>query len=96
LRLGDAVAGEWPLLVTRIDLDEIERHLGQPLLDLVLEDRTAPRAQTVRAQMLPPERHRGYALQWFGLSLTLLIIYGALAWRSLRAPPADQPDTTHR
>ena len=23
---------------------------------------------------LPPERHRGYALQWFGLSATLLAI----------------------
>ena len=95
LRLGEAPTGEWPLLVTGIDLDEIERHLGEPLLDLVLEDRAAPRAQTVRAQMLPPERHRGYALQWFGLSLTLLIIYGVLAWRSLRAPPAGQPDSTH-
>lgn len=89
LRLGAAVAGHWPLLVTRIDLPEIERHLGQPLLDLVLEDRAAPRAQSIRADMLPPERHRGYALQWFGLSLTVLLIYGVLAWRALRAAPAS-------
>ena len=85
---GTEVATQWPLLLTRIDLDQIERRLGLPLLDLVLEDRNAPRAQSIRAQMLPPERHRGYALQWFGLSLTLLIIYCVLAWRAFRAARA--------
>jgi cytochrome oxidase assembly protein ShyY1 len=89
LQLGAPAAAEWPLLVTRIDLDEIEQRLGVPLLDLVLEDRAAPRAESIRAQMLPPERHRGYALQWFGLSLTILIIYAALAWRALRATPLE-------
>jgi len=88
MQLGAALATEWPLLVTRIELVEIERRLGLPLLDLVLEDRDAPRAQSIRAQMLPPERHRGYALQWFGLSLTVLIIYCVLAWRAWRSARA--------
>ena len=30
---------------------------------------------------LPPERHRGYALQWFGLSATLLALSLFLALR---------------
>lgn len=94
LRLGPAAAAGWPLLVTRIDLDQIERRLDLPLLDFVLEDRAAPRAQSIRAQMLPPERHRGYALQWFGLSLTVLVIYCVLAWRALRAPRAGQTAST--
>lgn len=88
LQLGAALATQWPLLVTRIEMAEIERRLGLPLLDLVLEDRNAPRAQSIRAQMLPPERHRGYALQWFGLSLTVLIIYCVLAWRASSAARA--------
>ena len=88
MQLGAALETEWPLLVTRIELAEIERRLGLPLLDLVLEDRNAPRAQSIRAQMLPPERHRGYALQWFGLSLTVLIIYCVLAWRAWRSARA--------
>lgn len=88
IQLGGDLAQRWPLLVTRIDLRDIELRLGQPLLDFVLEDRNAPRAQTIRAGMLPPERHRGYALQWFGLSLTVLIIYGVLAWRAGRAGPS--------
>lgn len=85
LMLGGNVAQQWPLLVTRINMKELERHLQQPLLDLVLEDRATPRGQSIRAGMLPPERHRGYALQWFGLSLTILIIFGVLATRSWRA-----------
>lgn len=88
MQLGVAAATQWPLLLTRLDLEDIERRLGLPLLDFVLEDRQAPRAQSIRAQMLPPERHRGYALQWFGLSLTVLIIYCVLAWRALRAARA--------
>ena len=31
---------------------------------------------------------RGYALQWFGLSLTVLIIYCVLAWRAWRSARA--------
>lgn len=30
---------------------------------------------------LPPERHLGYAVQWFGLALTVLIIAVVLTWR---------------
>jgi hypothetical protein len=67
----------WPLLLTRIDIAELRVvDSGQPLLDLVLEDlERAARREHPRGQMLPPERHRGYAVQWFGLSLTILIIY---------------------
>ena len=33
---------------------------------------------------LPPERHRGYAMQWFALALAVTLIYGVLLWRSIR------------
>ncbi|MGE4073312.1 MAG: SURF1 family protein [Lysobacterales bacterium] len=91
LALGAEVRQQWPLLVTRIDLSDLERRLQQPLLDLVLEDRQTPRAQSLRSGMLPPERHRGYALQWFGLSLTVIIIFGVLAIRSWRARSTTPP-----
>lgn len=91
LALGGELSRQWPLLVTRIDMTDLERRLQQPLLDLVLEDRATPRGQNLRAGMLPPERHRGYALQWFGLSLTILIIFGVLATRSWRAGRTTQP-----
>jgi surfeit locus 1 family protein len=84
LKLGATVAAGWPLLLTRLELSDIEHRLQQPLLDWVLEDRSESRAESIRAGMLPPERHRGYALQWFGLALTLLIIYGVLAIKAVR------------
>lgn len=82
--LGAAASG-WPRLLTRIDLRALEPDLGLPLLDCVLEDLRTPRADSIRAGMLPPERHRGYAVQWFGLSLTVLILYAVLATRAWRA-----------
>lgn len=36
---------------------------------------------------LPPERHLGYAVQWFGLALTVLVVAGVLAWRRWRPSP---------
>lgn len=82
--LGAMQDSTWPALVTRIDLAELQSRLGLSLLDFVLEDLGTPRAESIRAGMLPPERHRGYALQWFGLSLTILIIYAVLALRAWR------------
>ncbi|MFO1493652.1 MAG: SURF1 family protein [Lysobacterales bacterium] len=84
LQLGAAPATEWPLLTTRIDITELSGRLGRPLLDYVLEDADAPRAASIRAGMLPPERHRGYAVQWFGLALAVLAIYSVLTWRQWR------------
>lgn len=90
IMLGAAQQSTWPVLLTRIDIAELQSRLGLPLLDFVLEDLDTPRAESIRAGMLPPERHRGYAVQWFGLSLTILIIYAVLAlraWRGLTRKP---------
>lgn len=90
MMLGVAQDSTWPALLTRIELGDLQSRLGLPLLDLVLEDLDTPRAASIRAGMLPPERHRGYAVQWFGLSLTILIIYAVLAlraWRGLTRKP---------
>ena len=83
-KLADTTATGWPFLTTRIDRVEIEDRLGMPLLEWVLEDRRADRASSIRAGMLPPERHRGYAVQWFGLSIAVITIYLTLAWRDRR------------
>ena len=38
----------------------------------------------VLANTLPPEKHVGYAVQWFGLAATVLVVAGVLTWRSRR------------
>jgi cytochrome oxidase assembly protein ShyY1 len=83
--LGGELAEGWPLLVTRIETEGLAERLGGALLPYVLEPLDSPRAESVRAGMLPPERHRGYAVQWFGLATAVLVIYLTLAWRAWRA-----------
>ena len=92
LRLAADVDAGWPLLVTAVEHDALEHRLAVPLLDFVLEDRGARSAESIRAGMLPPERHRGYAVQWFGLSIAVLVIYLILAWRELRRAKAVTPN----
>lgn len=91
MALGAQAEQGWPLLMTRMDLADLERRFQQPLLDWVLEDLATPRTQSIRAGMLPPERHRGYAVQWFALSLTILIIFGVLTLQSWRAQRPSRP-----
>lgn len=38
----------------------------------------------ILANTLPPERHLGYAVQWFGLALATLVIALAMTWRRFR------------
>ena len=66
-------------LLTRVDLPALRAASGLPLAARVLRlDPALPigfaRDLDVLPNTLPPERHRGYALQWFGLSATLLAI----------------------
>ncbi len=35
---------------------------------------------------MDPSRHLGYAVQWFGLALTVIVIYGVLIFRNRRKP----------
>lgn len=79
--LGDAVSSldENRLLVTRIDIEALSKQLDKPLLSRVL--RIDPshaigyeRSLTVSSNTLPPEKHRGYAFQWFGLALAFLCL----------------------
>jgi cytochrome oxidase assembly protein ShyY1 len=82
-------AGRW--LLTRIDIAARADGLGVPLAPRVLRlDPALPlgyaRDLDVLPNTLPPERHRGYAVQWFGLALATLILALFLGFR--RRPPA--------
>ena len=75
----DHVAQGLNWLLSRVDLPALRAASGLPLAARVLRlDPALPigfaRDLDVLPNTLPPERHRGYALQWFGLSATLLAI----------------------
>jgi len=68
----------WPRVVQFPQMEELAQSLGQTLvarsilLDADAADGYLRRWQPVE---LGPERHIGYAVQWFALAATLLIIY---------------------
>lgn len=92
LAMGPAMAraGDgW--LLARVDPAAITRVTGlsRPLAPRVLRlDPSLPlgyeRDLTLLANTLPPEKHRGYAVQWFALALTVLITAFILTVRRSR------------
>lgn len=92
LRVGAAMApqqGAW--LMLRVEPDTIAQALSLPsgLAPRVLRlDPALPfgaaRDLAVLANTLTPDKHRGYALQWFGLAATVLVIALVLTFRGTR------------
>jgi len=76
-------------LLTRVDIAALSKELKVPLaarvlrLDPALELGYA-RDLELLPNTLPPERHRGYALQWFGLAFATLV---AALFVTFRPPP---------
>lgn len=92
LALGSGVARQgdgW--LLTRVDMGAIAPALGlaTPLAPRVLRlDPALPlgydRDLQLLANTLPPEKHRGYALQWFALAFAVLVTASILTFRRTR------------
>jgi len=81
---GGSGDGGWPRIVQFPLADELAEALGMPLVPgLVLLDPEAPDGyvRNWRPSDFGPERHVGYAVQWFALAVTLVIAYLAWAFR---------------
>jgi cytochrome oxidase assembly protein ShyY1 len=71
------VDGVSTFVLLRLDLPFLRKELGLPLQSRVLRLDPGMRVGYARdlevlPNTLPPERHRGYALQWFGLAFATL------------------------
>jgi surfeit locus 1 family protein len=68
----------WPGIAQFIDLTEIEKTLGYPLYPMVLvldgDQASALKHEPIHFRM-SSDKHLGYAFQWFGLAVALLIIF---------------------
>lgn len=67
-----------PLMVQRTDLEAISEVTGRDYLPLVVlaeGDLGDGLLRDWQFNVMPPEKHQGYALQWFALALCLVIIY---------------------
>ena len=68
----------WPKVLQRIRLDLQQTQLGYPLLPVVLlldPEQPYGFVRDWRPVVFGPERHVGYAFQWFSLATALVIIY---------------------
>jgi surfeit locus 1 family protein len=99
VRVGEAgVPGDraWPRVLNFPRQQDVERVLGERVESrIVLLDPTAPdgfeRAWRP-AMRFGPERHLGYAIQWFALALAVLVAFVALSLR--RRDDAEDTTTT--
>jgi len=66
----------WPKIITAVEPEIMARQLGEELLPRVLRlDETSAAAFVTQWQTIvaSPEKHMGYAVQWFALALALVI-----------------------
>ncbi|HEX7370061.1 MAG TPA: SURF1 family protein [Rhodanobacteraceae bacterium] len=71
----------WPKLVTFIDLGEIAHDLHARVYPHVLLSDPDPHAAYIRswtANVMPPARHRAYALQWFSFAIAAVVMFFVL------------------
>ncbi len=76
----------WPKLTLYLDAEPIAADLGKPLLPRMLLMDPTPDSGFVRAwtpNVMPPERHRAYAFQWFAFVVVALTIFIGKHWRKV-------------
>jgi surfeit locus 1 family protein len=71
----------WPLRVEYVHLDELSKYTGNLSTPYILQiDPKHLAAYPIKWEIviMSPEKHMGYALQWFAFALTLLILFVTL------------------
>lgn len=77
-RAAPATAGDWPRLASFPTLEQLQAAYGAPLLPAVLlldADSGPGYLRDWQAPGLAPERHIGYAVQWWAFALLLLALF---------------------
>jgi len=68
---------DWPLRVQQIELDKFSTLIDQQLLPFVIyldKNEQLGFVKNWQPIVMPPEKHRGYAFQWFSLALAWLLL----------------------
>lgn len=77
--------GQFPKVIQQIEISRLGELIDKPLLPYMLTV-TQPSEDYIRQWtpvVMAPEKHIGYAIQWFGLAIAAFIIY-FIAWRKKR------------
>ena len=90
IELAAAAAPGWPRIVGFPRIEELQEALGQPTYpQLLLLDADQPDGFVREWQppTMAPERHVGYAVQWFGFAVAVCVIWVLLSMRREESPP---------
>lgn len=67
--------GVWPMRIQQVDTESLREYFQQPLINgLAYQEKGSPYRIHYRPVILPPERHKAYALQWFLLAVAVVVI----------------------
>ena len=83
----------WPKLVTWIDTGQIAADLHRRVYPHVLLLDPDPHSAYLRswtANVMPPERHRAYALQWFSFAIAAIVMFFVLHRDKRDDTPSDE------
>jgi len=81
--------GAFPVLMQQIDFDEIQKHLGESVLPFTIRLKPEDNVGFVRdwqVVVMAPEKHLGYAIQWFGLGIAGLTVFLLTVLKSIQKP----------
>lgn len=84
----------WPKVLQRVRLQLQAEQLDRKLLPLILllaDDQTGGFVRDWKPVVFGPERHVGYAVQWFSLALALTVIYLGVNLRRVRLASTAAP-----
>lgn len=85
--------GHWPMRIQQADPAQLAPWLAVPLAPgLIQQQQGSPFHIHYRPVVLPPERHRGYALQW---GLIALAVIGVALAASARRLPIESGEIVH-
>jgi surfeit locus 1 family protein len=81
---ADVPTQNWPAVVQVVNIKILEERLGYSLFHFQIElDKNSSlgfKREWQAQKIMPPEQHTAYAFQWFGLALTLTVLF---VWYSI-------------
>ncbi len=90
----DSIAGkQWPIRIEALDLKMIARVLAKPVYPFVVMLAPDAKHGFVRQWQFvvsKPEKHIGYAIQWFAFAIILLILFVVLNCKRVRSPNTSE------
>ncbi|MDD0976545.1 SURF1 family protein [Pseudomonas fontis] len=86
---ADPQGGQWPRLLTAVDAAQLWPQLGREGFAHELRIEAGPASYRLEWPIvaLGPEKHLGYAVQWFALALALFALYLYFGWHKNKEKP---------